>query len=182
MGSIEGGALLRPDTPPAPPRFLRPSTLGGAKVLPSPSSLPAAGMGVALDSEVLSTELGGGIDGEGSALGAAIVGLLGGLSCGKRARRSDGRRSVITLLFFADLDEALAVGVDMAGDVVDGGVEQVLRVDGMGDGVLGDFGWVANSRSCPLAVTCSSKPSSDRTPATRPLPSARGANRRWDLR
>ena len=110
---MEGGALFRPDAPPAPPRFLLPSTLGGASVLPSPSSLPAAGIGVALDSDVLSTELGGCIDGDGSGLTGADAGLMGGLSCGKRARRSGERRSVTTLLFFADLDDALAEGVDM---------------------------------------------------------------------
>lgn len=127
---MDGGALFRPDTPPAPPLFRRPSTLGGANVLPSPSSFAAVGMGVALDSDVLSTELGGGIEGEGSALcGAGGVGLLAGVSCGKRARRSGERRSVITLLFFADLDEALAVGVDMVEGAVDGGVDAGGYVD-----------------------------------------------------
>lgn len=115
LGSMEGGARFRPETPPAPPLFLLPSTLGGASVLPSPSSLPAAGTGVALDSDVLSARLGG-IDGDASGLSDDTVGFAAGLACGKRASKSGERRSVITLLFFADLDDALAVVEDIVVD------------------------------------------------------------------
>lgn len=57
LGSMLGGARLRPATC-APPRFFLPSILGGASELLSvPSAV--AGTGVALDSEGLSAESGG---------------------------------------------------------------------------------------------------------------------------
>jgi hypothetical protein len=70
---MDGGARLRPDGA-APPLFLLPSTLGGARELPSAASVP--GTGVAFDSDDLSALSGGCIDGEASPLivGAADTG------------------------------------------------------------------------------------------------------------
>lgn len=65
---MAGGARLRPVIVP-PPRFRLPSIFGGgARELGSCSSLAFDGMGVELDSDVLSTLSGGWTDGEGSAL------------------------------------------------------------------------------------------------------------------
>lgn len=119
-GSIAGGARFRPVIVP-PPRFRLPSTFGGgASELGSLSSLAFDGMGVELDSDVLSALSGGWTDGDGSAL------MRGLTSDGNWASRSGGRRSVIILLFFADLDVVLLMGVadDM---VVDGVVEWLMK-------------------------------------------------------
>ena len=95
----------------------------------SVSSLPVAGIGVALDSDVLSADSGGATDGEGSGLTFADGVCLeeGGLLDGKRDSRSDEMASLTILLFFADLDVALALGVLMVGDgCVDVGVVVVV--------------------------------------------------------
>ena len=116
-GSIAGGARFRPVMVP-PPRFRLPSTFGGgASELGSLSSLAFDGMGVELDSDVLSALSGGWTDGDGSALMCRLT------SAGNWASTSGGKRIVIILLFFADLDVVLleGVAVDMVGDgAVDG--------------------------------------------------------------
>lgn len=74
--------------------------------MPSVSPSPAAGIGVALLSDVLSA----GIDGLGSIL--MVADEAEDVSCGKRARRSGESRSVIILLFLPAF-EAFDAGVDM---------------------------------------------------------------------
>ena len=127
LGSIAGGARLRPVTVP-PPRFRLPSTLGGgASELVSFSSFAFDGIGVEFDSDDLSALSGGWIDGEGSAL------MRGWTSAGNWASRSAERRSVTILLFLLDFAIVLveAAADDMAGDgVVDGRVRWVVMVDG----------------------------------------------------
>lgn len=108
LGSMDGGALLRPVTA-APPLFFRPSILGGASELGSAASLVVGGIGVALESEALSTTSCC-TDGDGSACGFAD-----GLAAGYRARLSGDRRSVTILLFFAGLGVDLVVVDDMVG-------------------------------------------------------------------
>lgn len=117
LGSIAGGALLRPVAL-APPLFRLPSTLGGgANELGSCSSLAVDGRGVEFDSDVLSALSGGWTEGEGSGLTAA------GTSAGNLLRASADRCRMTILLFLADLGVALEA--DGVVDIVD---------DGGGDG------------------------------------------------
>ncbi len=120
MGSIEGGARLRPVIVP-PPRRLLLSVLGGAREFGSVSSLVVDGMGVELDSDDFSVLSGGCIDGDGS--GLMTLGVAGLTSAGKAASLSGERRITTNLLFLLALDVDLAVGVvdDMVGVGIDGG-------------------------------------------------------------
>lgn len=120
LGSIDGGALLRPVTA-APPLFFLPSILGGARELESTPSPLAGGMGVALDSDVLSAGSDGCADGEASALMAC--GLVDGLAAGNCARLSGGRCSITILLFLAifGVDLVVVAAVDIDGEGDDGG-------------------------------------------------------------
>jgi hypothetical protein len=81
FGSMDGGALFRPDGA-APPLLFFASAFGGARVLPSPASAP--GIGVAFDSDDLSTPSGSCIDGEASPfmVGAADADASDGVSEG----------------------------------------------------------------------------------------------------
>lgn len=135
LGSMDGGALLRPVTA-APPLFFLPSTLGGASELGSAASVLVGGMGVALESDVLSTVSDGCADGDASALMAC--GLGGGVAAGYCARLSGDRRSVTILLFLAifAVDLVVVAVVDIYGDADDGGW-------GVGDGRRRVFGSVA---------------------------------------
>lgn len=123
LGSMDGGARLRPDAA-APPLFLLPSVLGGASVLASAGSLPAGGMGVALEADSLSAASEGGIDGEASSLTIVGDGRLS--SDGKRDRASGATCRVTSRLFLADLTVDLVRADISAGDgiVLDGRLEQ----------------------------------------------------------
>lgn len=118
---MAGGARFRPVTVPPPLLLFLLSAFGGAKELASVSSFAFNGSGVELDSDDFSVWSGGGTDGDGSIVGGDGDGGL--MSDGKRASRSEERRSTITLLFFAPFDVDLAVMAvdDIAGEVgVDG--------------------------------------------------------------
>lgn len=95
-----------------PPRFLLLSVLGGAKELESPSSLLNDGIGVALDSDVLSALSGGCTDGDGSGLMRDAAGT----STGKSESLSGERCNTTTLLFF--VARLIVADDDMVGDVV----------------------------------------------------------------
>lgn len=117
LGSMDGGALLRPVTA-APPLFFLPSILGGASELGSVPSTVAGGMGVALESDVLSAASDGCADGDASALMACD--LVDGLAAGYRARMSGDRCSITILLFLAifgvDLVVVAVVDIGEEGD------------------------------------------------------------------
>lgn len=113
FGSMLGGALFLPLTPPAaaPPRFLRPSTLGGG------ASALASGMGVEFDSDVLSAaDVVSGTEGEALVVGGGREGL-GVESDGKSARSLAGRWRVMVSDFLAalvfDMLSVSDVGVDV---------------------------------------------------------------------
>lgn len=125
LGSIAGGARLRPLT--VPPPLLLLSTFGGASELESASSLLVDGSGVELDSDDFSADSGGWTDGDGSGLmGADEVGLT---SEGHCASSSGESRSVTILLFLADFDVDLVVVV-LVDDMV-----RVGEVDGRKGGL-----------------------------------------------
>lgn len=121
LGSMDGGARLRPATA-APPLFRLPSTLGGARELASAES-PWVGTGVAFDSDDFSFVSGGWSDGEGSFLmGAATAGGAVGVESDGHSRSSlPGIFSVTVKLFLpvfvADMVRAIDA-VDGRGDVV----------------------------------------------------------------
>lgn len=108
---MDGGARLRPVAVP-PPLFRLLSALGGANEFGSASSLLKEGIGVALESDVLSALSGGCTDGDGSALMCDDAGT----SAGKSASLSDERRNTMTLLFL--VARFVVADDDMMGDVV----------------------------------------------------------------
>lgn len=107
------------------PFFFLPSACGTASEAASVSSLALMGIGVALDSDDLSAASGGWTDGEGSGLMEEDDGEVEDLaSKGKRVSESDGRRSIIILLFFDPLAFDLLVDAGVVVDMAtDGGVD-----------------------------------------------------------
>lgn len=123
FGSIAGGARFRPVIVP-PPLLRLASAFGGASEFGSCSSLPFDGIGVELDSDVLSALSGGCTDGDGS--GLTTDGNLRLTSDGNWSSRSGDRRSTTILLCFDvfDVDFVLEFA---GGIVVDGGMDGGCR-------------------------------------------------------
>jgi len=136
LGSMIGGALLRPATA-APPLFFLPSTLGGGtREFGSGVSALAAGTGVALDSDDLSAGEGAGCTTEG--VGADCPweevdadGFRGDV-CGNRSSAS-GVRWRVTILVLRE-----AFGVTLADADMAGGVDVVLSAIRRYGGIVGD--------------------------------------------
>lgn len=108
LGSIEGGARLRPDVPGAALFLLSPALVGADESLPSVPSTGAA-LGVAFDSDDLSVGSGGATEGDGSALVGVADDLDdgGATSEGKQARRLAERLRVTILLFLLPALDAM---------------------------------------------------------------------------